>query len=335
METLADSGQVSKSVADVDSSFLYAVGDTVLCFHGPILYEAKILKAELWDTREGHQGNGPHYLVHYKGWNEKWNEWVPEDRIRKDSKENRQQQENLNGLVQVIKMTKGEQSPSESHTTKRSISKKQGSGPGRRRTIKSSSSIHDLSGLDDDMSEQDSPSEEFKIVLPVSLKAILVDDWEHITRFNHLLNLPHRISVSKLLIDYQESVKQQVGPYRPMLQAICHGLKEYFDLAIGKLLLYTFERLQYKDLKAQSHPTKSMSDIYGPQHLLRLFVKLPSMMMTTQSNSMITEESRRVLKYHIDDLIQYMSDNSGTLFQYQDYTTASPEYIAQSSSIDS
>ena len=47
----------------------FAVNERVLCYHGPLMYEAKILKTEMWDeTNTKLAGVGPHFFVHYKGW---------------------------------------------------------------------------------------------------------------------------------------------------------------------------------------------------------------------------------------------------------------------------
>ena len=50
--------------------------EKVLCFHGPLLYEAKCVKTEVKDRVQS-------YFVHYNGWNKNWDEWVPETRILK------------------------------------------------------------------------------------------------------------------------------------------------------------------------------------------------------------------------------------------------------------
>jgi hypothetical protein len=47
----------------------FAVNERVLCYHGPLIYEAKVLKCEIWDeTNTKLDTVGSHYLVHYKGW---------------------------------------------------------------------------------------------------------------------------------------------------------------------------------------------------------------------------------------------------------------------------
>ena len=50
-------------------SISYSVNERVLCYHGPLIYEAKVLKAENWDQETTKSGiPGPHFFVHYKGW---------------------------------------------------------------------------------------------------------------------------------------------------------------------------------------------------------------------------------------------------------------------------
>ena len=55
-----------------------------------------------------------------------------------------------------------------------------------------------------------------------------------------------------------------------ILDEVVSGIATYFEKALGNILLYRFERHQYATLKTQS-PDKKLSDIYGAEHLLRLF----------------------------------------------------------------
>ena len=59
----------------------FIIGEKVLCFHGPLIYEAKIQKLEI---KEGQRCA----FIHYLGWNKNWDEWVPETRILKYTSEN-------------------------------------------------------------------------------------------------------------------------------------------------------------------------------------------------------------------------------------------------------
>ena len=57
----------SASATNISVSF--SIGERVLCFHGPLIYEAKILKTENFTETTTTTGLlGPHYFVHYKGW---------------------------------------------------------------------------------------------------------------------------------------------------------------------------------------------------------------------------------------------------------------------------
>ena len=57
-----------------------------------------------------------------------------------------------------------------------------------------------------------------------------------------------------------------------LLSEIISGITLYFDKALGNNLLYRFERAQYVEQKRASSD-KAMSEIYGAEHLLRLFGK--------------------------------------------------------------
>jgi len=48
----------------------YEMNERVLCYHGPLIYEAKVLKSPIIHTEETAppSGPGPYYFVHYKGW---------------------------------------------------------------------------------------------------------------------------------------------------------------------------------------------------------------------------------------------------------------------------
>lgn len=55
-----------------------------------------------------------------------------------------------------------------------------------------------------------------------------------------------------------------------MLEQTIQGLKLYFHHLLGSMLLYRSERKQYSEMGGSN---KNVADIYGAQHLLRLFGK--------------------------------------------------------------
>ena len=54
------------------------------------------------------------------------------------------------------------------------------------------------------------------------------------------------------------------------VKGIMEGIQSYFDRALGSILLYRMERKQYNEIKKDNEDTL-MSDIYGAEHLIRLF----------------------------------------------------------------
>lgn len=85
------------------------------------------------------------------------------------------------------------------------------------------------------------------------------------------------MSVGKLHVAYHgprlRLLTVLILPYRratALLSEIISGITIYFDKALGNNLLYRFERAQYVELR-RANPDKAMSEIYGAEHLLRLF----------------------------------------------------------------
>lgn len=128
--------------------------------------------------------------------------------------------------------------------------------------------------------------------MPDTLKAILVDDWEKVTRENRLVSLPSKTPVSRFLEDYSaaESEKRRAGSAEAdILEEVIAGIKEYFNRSLGRILLYRFERPQFQEIHSQLNKGtgdltgKSVSDVYGVEHLCRLFGSLNSCCSTYPS----------------------------------------------------
>lgn len=83
----------------------FAVDERVFCFHMDMLYEARILEVQQGD------GTGApwQYKIHYKGWKNTWDDWVPQDRVRKFNDENRELATQLREQIKALqsKSSKG------------------------------------------------------------------------------------------------------------------------------------------------------------------------------------------------------------------------------------
>ncbi len=55
-----------------DKNFEFEEGEIVLCQRKGAAYKARVL-----------QRSGDEYRIHFKGWNRKWDEWVPANRLQK------------------------------------------------------------------------------------------------------------------------------------------------------------------------------------------------------------------------------------------------------------
>ncbi|KAI8902731.1 hypothetical protein BC833DRAFT_616466 [Globomyces pollinis-pini] len=55
--------------------------EEVACYHGDLIYRAKVLAGEYWKNHESEK-DGAYYFVHYPGWKSTHDEWVPESRLK-------------------------------------------------------------------------------------------------------------------------------------------------------------------------------------------------------------------------------------------------------------
>ncbi|KAM7510425.1 hypothetical protein LguiB_009300 [Lonicera macranthoides] len=157
--------------------------------------------------------------------------------------------------------------------------------------------------------EKDNTSTEklIKIQIPSTLKKQLVDDWEFITQQNKLVKLPRSPNVDEILKKYLEYRSKKDGMMSDADGEILNGLRCYFDKSLPIILLYKRERQQYHDAVADN---VSPSIIYGAEHLLRLFVKLPELL----SYVIIEEETLVRLQQKLLDFLKFLQKYQSTFF---------------------
>ncbi|KAG4102137.1 MRG-domain-containing protein [Neocallimastix lanati (nom. inval.)] len=286
----------------LDHPLTFSEDEKVLCFHGPLIYEAKILKGELWENKQIEKDNGPHYYVHYKGWKQTWDEWVPESRVLKYNDVNLKRQSELKAYVQA-------QKNSRNHEKKIADT---GTDRGRKR-------LREV-----EKEEEFLKKPEIKIVMPDLLKLQLIDDWENITKDQKLVTLPRKPNVADILEDYKKIKvnSDNNNASNDVILEMLNGIKQYFDKALGNILLYHFERQQYVQA-TKDYPNREMSSIYGAEHLLRLFVQFPQLLTHTNMD----QDSMTLLRDQFTDFLEYMANNKKKIFQIE-YENASPIYIS-------
>ncbi|VVC97102.1 unnamed protein product [Leptidea sinapis] len=319
----------------------FAEGEKVLCFHGPLIYEAKCLKSSV--TKDKHV----RYLIHYAGWNKNWDEWVPESRVLKYNEANVQRQKEVQ-RAHSAQPTKTKKTPAKGRKSEAAAS----STPAREESRASTPAGKDESSTTTKASKQkdttaesgsDQPKKkrgrldlsieseeqylakvEVKIRIPEELKVWLVDDWDVINRQQKLALLPAKLTVSQIVDNYlafKKSSKLHNQTKDIIISDITVGIKEYFNSTLGSQLLYKFERPQYSEI-LQEYPDTSLAQIYGAIHLLRLFSKMGPMLAYTT----LDERSLQQVLAYIQDFMKYMVTNRSTLFNLQDYGNATPEY---------
>ncbi|KAL1457546.1 hypothetical protein WDU94_007762 [Cyamophila willieti] len=285
----------------------FKAGEIVLCFHGPLIYEAKCHNVRTNDFGLSE------YFIHYNGWNKTWDEWVPECRVLKYNEPNVQRQKDLK---------KSQQESDQSSKKKRKTDGKDSEGRSITPTL---DKIHKIkAGASSVASSQDSGSDvpkrkkaridnsvetmeeylnkvEIKIKIPDSLRTWLVDDWDTINNKNKLHQIPAKTSVDEIFESYlkhKASSKQMSGAKGKTTNEMVAGLKEYFNVMLGSQLLYQTERRQYSQIM-QKYQGAPLSSLYGASHLLRLFVRLGSVLAYTG----LTERSVQLLQNAFQDFL--------------------------------
>lgn len=166
------------------------------------------------------------------------------------------------------------------------------------------------------------PKLEVKLIIPEELKRWLIDDSDAVNRQQKLHAIPAEKTVQDICTDYKEFKNQKdQSETSEIIDRITSGLIEYFDVLLGGQLLYKFERHQYADILDQ-YPGESMSKLYGSFHLLRLFVRLGTLL----TYNSLDEATLSSMMEHVHDFLNYLVENSGTLFSMQHFINVNSEY---------
>lgn len=284
----------------------YNVDQRVFCQEGEKLYDAVIRKTSFKDGKWS-------YLVHFSGWNTRWDKWVDDSDLQPSTEELR-----LQAAAAIAEEGKAKKTKQTDRKRKRK------GGDGDRRTKQSSDGV---------VHSWDEYCE-----LPFTLKTVLIDEKDRIMRvsFNgpkagvdtdfepgqwktardvHIL--PASVTIKSVLNHYVKMKrKEAITPEAAVLaeksaKRFVEGLATLFDEALPVCLLYHPERAQY--LAISSDPaTKTLlkTEIYSCEYLLRLFTRLPVLLKDLGDAS-----HRRETGQHIRDLIILLQMNRSACFK--------------------
>lgn len=317
------------NIATADIYLSMNVGSLVFAYHGPLIYQAKVMKfhAKDSDTVEVADGtsetpkDNPRlsdmsqdmFFIHYQGWKTKWDEWVGKERLLIINDENEQLKKELEMTLKPRKRKLEEATTAQEplhqlhqHTTANGTT-----GPA-------------VPGVRKYKKRKSSNNYEITVKFPNELKYLLVDDWEFITKNRQLVSVPATKPVHRILQDYLEFKSEQYEHDQTKLNVVKEmlvGLETYFNKALLLLLLYKYERLQLLNLlKEDRESIKHLSEIYGVEHLLRLISNLPSLLGETSMDSL----SLGVLVSEVDQLLVYIKENLALYIN--EYVNTHPNY---------
>ena len=171
--------------------------------------------------------------VYLQGWTDKYNDWRP---YHSDSELHKHDEE-------------GKRLMDEAKLKMKEANKKNKAGGAAAEESSGKSGKKKRVSVDDDTVSDEvtvgGASGEVKLKISGHLKKQLINDWEQVTRSHKLVSLPRPITVKMLLSEFEQSKTKQETSHQ-MVKEVVAGVEQYFEKALGTVLLYRFERPQFK-----------------------------------------------------------------------------------------
>jgi len=200
-------------------------------------------------------------------------------------------------------------------TTEESVPPKQKTSASRKRK-KQSVDVDPVAIVPDpettpDSSTPESACETLRVELSAGLKKELLVAMEKITREGYLATTPSSVPVSLVLRRWQDEavVRAKTAAQGESATACAAGLISYFNQTLRNSLLYPEESEQAETvLGSSSEKTQNVSpsEVYGAEHLLRLFVKLPELVpvedMDAAAMRAVTQKLQEVSRWMLKNL---------------------------------
>jgi mortality factor 4-like protein 1 len=158
------------------------------------------------------------------------------------------------------------------------------------------------------------PEALFHLEIPRPLRKKLLKDKTMIEE-KALVPLPRDPCVGAILDNYTRLLHPHAAG-SGVFDEVVEGIRAYFDAVAYTRLLYLAEKAQASEM-LKKNKNVSPSLIYGPEHLLRLFVKFPEFLGTLE----MEDDAKIILREKLENFLQYLVDNKKTLF-LREYQTA-------------
>lgn len=161
------------------------------------------------------------------------------------------------------------------------------------------------------------------IVIPEELKHWLTKEAYAINTQHKLHQLPSHVTVLEVIDDFITHKQCETGTEDTRLRNCTLGIIEYFDVLLSRALLYRSERQQHKQV-LNMDPEVKIACIYGPFHLLRLFIRLGALL----SFSKLDATSKSQFLDIFDDFLKYLVDNQSRYFTLE-YLQSVDDLVAE------
>jgi len=295
----------------------------------------------------------PMFHIHFLQWGPKYNRWVMEDMILDITEENLAIKAELDGKKGTS--TRGRFS-SGTPVRKRvdsgtPVTRKRVDSETRKRQDSESLTKDTASTVEDEVVEV-VPVVGLKITLPDPIKQSLERDYINIKLRNQVVKLPRTPNVRDILSHWAERTINEDRDNEVLVEEFVDGITTYFDFMLPIQLLYKEEKIQYEQVgyvhgaarcrrqqltqpsgtntllypgykdwgdrkENRAGPIKP-STLYGIEHLLRLFVKLPGYLDHIPSTFLPT------LSLYCEMFLRYVECNKAEVFvEVQPYQASS------------
>lgn len=176
--------------------------------------------------------------------------------------------------------------------------------------------------------EKAPPEEIVSLVISPEVKQKFSFDFEKISA-GVVIPIPKEINCNVILTKYREQLKEddykKAGITKSHYNSIVLGIEDTFNVALPRTLLYKNERRQWGQYVTQMENdarvmAKKPSFVYGAEHLSRLLVTLPNLLIESNVarekwNPIITV-SNGILRFISDNLASFWTDGYSEIIDY-------------------